>query len=158
MDDVASHTCACSGSAESETEAAWVMGVTWAVADALLAAAPTWCTRRALLERLTSLDLPVPSGSGVRRYGCRPVHHLRKSITKRSAALCASHPGLLAGPGPLSIPASGVLAGPSREYVVREGAVLCSATQGQSSTDGMLCLSTDVLGNWRLWNEGAPRC
>ena len=51
-----------------ETEAAWVMSLTWALADALMAAMSTHCERIALLERLLTLDLPVPDGSGSARY------------------------------------------------------------------------------------------
>lgn len=48
------------------------MGVTWAVADNLLRATPSASERLALLQRITSLDLPVPGGSGSARYGCAP--------------------------------------------------------------------------------------
>lgn len=60
------------GSAEGETEAAWVMNVTWAVTDNQLAAAAGASERAALLQRITSLDLPVPGGSGSARYGSVP--------------------------------------------------------------------------------------
>lgn len=60
------------GSAEGETEAAWVMTVTWAVADELLRTAPSAGERQALLQRIISLDLPVPGGSGSARYGSLP--------------------------------------------------------------------------------------
>ncbi len=57
------------GSAEGETEAAWVMAVTWSVADELLRSAASACERQVLLQRIISLDLPVPGGSGSARYG-----------------------------------------------------------------------------------------
>ena len=59
----------CSGSpGNGETEAEWVMRVTWALADDLLAAQPSWTDRAPVLERLVTIDLPVPGGSGAEQY------------------------------------------------------------------------------------------
>lgn len=44
------------------------MKVTWAVADDLLAALPSWTERVPILERLATIDLPVPGGSGSEQY------------------------------------------------------------------------------------------
>ena len=63
------HVQSSTGSGEGETEAAWVMAVAWAVADGVLAGSRSCCERAALLARLTTLDLPVPHGSGAARYG-----------------------------------------------------------------------------------------
>lgn len=62
-----------------------MMGVTWAVADDLLRAAPSASERLAQLQRITSLDLPVPGGSGSARYGCAP-------LKDRSSSPRAGHP------------------------------------------------------------------
>ncbi len=53
---------------EGETEAEWVMKVAWAIADGLLAALPSWTERVPILERLVTIDLPVPGGSGAEEY------------------------------------------------------------------------------------------
>jgi hypothetical protein len=44
------------------------MAVAWAVADELLARAPTSCERMTVLQRLATIDLPVPGGGGHARY------------------------------------------------------------------------------------------
>ena len=48
--------------------AEWVMKVAWAIADGLLAALPSWTERVPILERLVTIDLPVPGGSGAEEY------------------------------------------------------------------------------------------
>ena len=55
-------------SEEGETEAEWVMRATWTLADDLLAGLPSWTDRLPILERLVSIDLPVPGGSGTEQY------------------------------------------------------------------------------------------
>lgn len=55
-------------SGEGETEAEWVMRVTWAAADDLLVGVPSWAERVPVLERLAAIDLPVPGGSGAEQY------------------------------------------------------------------------------------------
>ena len=60
-----------------------MMGVTWAVADDLLRAAPSASERLALLQRIISLDLPVPGGSGSARYGCAASQGLLELLARR---------------------------------------------------------------------------
>ncbi len=55
-------------SGEEETEAEWVMKVTWTLADDLLASLPSFTDRLPILERLVTIDLPVPGGSGAEQY------------------------------------------------------------------------------------------
>ena len=66
-----------SGSAaEGETEAEWVMRVTWTLADDLLSGLSSWTDRLPVLERLVTIDLPVPGGSGAEHY-----RHATPSVT-----------------------------------------------------------------------------
>ena len=44
------------------------MKVAWAIADCLLAALPSWMERVPILERLVTVDLPVPGGNGAEMY------------------------------------------------------------------------------------------
>lgn len=56
--------------AGEEASAEWVMGVAWAVGDAVLAAAPTAFERAAAARCWVGLDVPtVPGASGAARYG-----------------------------------------------------------------------------------------
>ncbi len=66
----------CSGSSgEGETEAEWVMRITWTLADDLLAGVASWTDRLPILERLVPIDLPVPGGSGAEQYRYAPPSH-----------------------------------------------------------------------------------
>ena len=44
------------------------MKVTWTLADDMLASLPSWTDRLPILERLVTIDLPVPGGSGAEQY------------------------------------------------------------------------------------------
>ncbi len=44
------------------------MKVTWTLADDLLASLSSWTDRLPILERLVTIDLPVPGGSGAEQY------------------------------------------------------------------------------------------
>ncbi|EIE27464.1 hypothetical protein COCSUDRAFT_55471 [Coccomyxa subellipsoidea C-169] len=139
------------GSAEGETEAAWVMAVTWSVADELLRSAASACERQVLLKRIVSLDLPVPGGSGSARYG---RVHLLYELLGGEAEPFVAWPDTPSERMPVYADAGAALAHMLAKQDWQNARRWAEAT-GQQSQQVTLAQAAAVLADWMelAWGE-----
>ncbi|KAK9827328.1 hypothetical protein WJX81_005997 [Elliptochloris bilobata] len=151
----------------AEASAEWVVGVTWAVADALLAAAPTAVEREAALQCWAGLDVPGVHGAcGAARYGLLlQAHELLSTAVDEFITLPPAHgvPAAAEGRegdagGHMYVDARGVMDrllelqrwDDAQEWARRSGASLHAAT---------LAHARALLAEWRgaLWGDPVLR-